>query len=97
MRIPAELIHPNESDRFAQEQGTRPVDVAARLASDLPAGLRKPRQAPEAPPGKEAARRPEDDQERRQQDRRQKNVPITLDTRVARSRRKSESPISVAI
>lgn len=99
MKIPAEALNANENDRFAQAQGTRPVDVAARLASDLPEGFPTSRKILDLPPegDKPAARRSGNNPERRQQDRRQRSIPITLDTRLARSRRKSESQISVAI
>jgi len=105
MRIPAEILsspYPNESDRFADTHGTRPVNGSARLPSDLPEGFPKPRQTPEASAehGQQAAR-PDDggsnSPERRRQDRRQKNVPTTLDTRLTRSRRSSASPINIEI
>ena len=103
MRIPAEILlpYPNEGDRFTDPQGTRPVGDSARLPSDLPEGFPKPRQPLDASPehDEQAARRQREanNQERRQQDRRKKNMPVTLDTRLVRSRRGSASSISVEI
>ena len=96
MRIPAEILlpYPNEGDRFTDPQGTRPVGDSARLPSDLPEGFPKPRQALDAAPERDEQ---DDNRERRHNDRRQKNMPITLDTRLTRSRRKSASPAPISI
>ena len=104
MRVPAEVLlrYTNESDRFAEAHGTRPVNGSARLESDLPEGFPTPR-PPEASPGHNRyatlSQRDEkkDAPERRQGERRQKNMPVTLDTRMTRSRRQSASPINVEI
>ena len=110
MRLPADLLlpYPNGQDRFTGAPGTRPVTGSAPLASDLPEGLPKPRQAAEAVPehDRRAARPlgegespPAPLSERRHDDRRQKNVPTTLDTRLTRSRRRSaeSAPINIEI
>ena len=112
MRIPAEalLLYPTDNDRFSETRGTRPVTGSATLASDLPEGLPKPRQTPEAAPeyDRHATYRSRDGendtphappQERRHDDRRQKNIPTTLDTRLTRSRRRSaeSAPINIEI
>lgn len=90
MRIPADAVLPyaNEIDHFADAQGTRPVDGSSPLPADLPdepatpRGLREP-----------AGIRPE----RRKADRRKTSVPVTLDTRLTRSRRKKGQPSPVNI
>ena len=110
MRIPTDLLepYPNGKDRFAGTPGTRPVAGSAPLASDLPEGLPKPRQTPEAAPeyDSDAAYRSRDGendtphappQERRHDDRRQKNVPTTLDTRLTQARRRSTEPAPINI
>lgn len=106
MRIPTDLLepYPNGKDRFAGTPGTRPVAGSAPLASDLPEGLPKPRQTPEAAPeyDSDAAHRSRDGendtpQERRHDDRRRKNVPTTLDTRLTQARRRSTEPAPINI
>ena len=110
MRIPADALlpYPTDGDRFFEARGTRPVAGSAGLASDLPAGLAKPRKTHEAAPeyDKDAAHRSrngESDtpqappQERRHEDRRQKNVPTTLDTRLTQARRRSAEPAPISI
>ena len=100
MRIPDEALlpYPANSSHFAEATGTRPVAGSASLTSQLPASLPRAR-----PPQAQLPQRDEHiarDQregvppahERRHEDRRQKNVPVTLDTRLTRSRRKSASP-----
>ena len=108
MRIPAEALlpYPTGSDRFSAVHGTRPVTGSANLTSDLPGGLPQPRQTPEVTPDddRHAARRQSDGesphdnpQERRHDDRRQKNIPTTLDTRLTRSRRQAEASAPIDI
>ena len=110
MKIPADLLvpYPNGKDRFTDAQGTRPVTGSATLASDLPEELPKPRQTSEAAPeyDRRAARplgegesSPAPQLERRHDDRRQKNIPTTLDTRLTRARRRSagSAPINIEI
>jgi len=73
------------------------------LPSDLPEGLPKPRQTHEAPPehDEQAAQGQHngesDSPERRHKDRRQKNSPTTLDTRLTQARRRSAGPAPISI
>ena len=100
MRIPAEALlpYPADSGRFAEAPGTRPVPSSANLTGQLPESLPRTRQTPlPLPERDESAARSEREgeppqQERRHEDRRHHNVPVTLDTRLTRHRRKAESP-----
>lgn len=100
MRIPAEALlpYPADGSHFAEAAGTRPVHGSASLAGQLPENLprARPPLAPAPQRDEPAAREQRADeppqQERRHEDRRQRNIPVTLDTRLTRSRRKSSSP-----
>ena len=100
MRIPAEALlpYPADSGRFADAPGTRPVPSSATLTGQLPESLPHSRQTPlPLPERDESAARSEREseppqQERRHEDRRHHNVPVTLDTRLTRPRRKAASP-----
>ena len=103
MRIPDEALlpYPANSSHFVEAPGTRPVAGSAHLTGQLPESLprARPPQAllPERDEHDEHIARDQHEgappaQERRHEDRRQKNVPVTLNTRLTRSRRKSASP-----
>ena len=100
MRIPDEATLPfrSERDRSATDRGTRPVSGSPSLASELPERFPRPRPALATPPERDesTARDPRESeppqQERRHEDRRHQNVPVTLDTRLTRSRRKPAAP-----
>ena len=100
MRIPddATWLFPSERDRSAKDRGTRPVSESPSLASEFPERFPRPRPALTTSPERDesAARDPRESepqqQERRHEDRRHQNVPVTLDTRLTRPRRKAASP-----
>ena len=101
MRIPddATLPFPSKRDRSAKDRGTRPVSGSPSLANEFPERFPRPRQTLTAPPERdESAARSEREggndaqPERRHEDRRHHNVPVTLDTRLTRPRRKPASP-----
>lgn len=105
MRIPEEALppYPANGSRLAEATGTRPVSGSANLTGQLPESLPHARPTPLPRPASEAREHDEGDardqrpeqaprQDRRHEERRQKNVPVTLDTRLARSRRRSASP-----
>jgi hypothetical protein len=100
MRIPTEALlpYPADSGRFAEAPGTRPVPSSANLTGQLPESLPRTRQTPlPLPERDESAARSEREgeppqQERRHEDRRYHSAPVTLDTRLTRSRRKPKSP-----
>jgi len=103
MIIPADAVVPyaNDNDRFSDRQRLRPVDGSSKLPADLPEQLRQHVEhtvehdkLAEGNPLREAQYAT---QERRQNDRRQKTMPVTLDTRLTRSRRKSGQPSPVSI
>jgi hypothetical protein len=99
MRIPAEALlpYPADSGRFAETPGTRPISGSANLTGQLPESLPRAQQTPthkESSGHREHARGEGEPprQERRHDDRRQKSVPVTLDTRLTRPRRRSTDP-----
>ena len=100
MRIPEEALppYPANGSRLAEAQGTRPVSGSAHLTGQLPESLPQARPTPLPLPERDAsAARSEREseppqQERRHEDRRHHNVPVTLDTRLTRPRRKAASP-----
>lgn len=106
MRIPEEALppYPANGSHFAEASGTRPVSGSASLTGQLPESLPHARPTPLSRPKSEARdehdegdardQRPEQapPQDRRHAERRQKNVPVTLDTRLTPSRRRSASP-----
>ena len=100
MRIPEEALppYPANGSRLAEAQGTRPVSGSAHLTGQLPESLQQARPTPHPLPERDAsAARSEREgeppqQDRRHEDRRHHNVPVTLDTRVTRPRRRSTDP-----
>jgi len=106
MRIPAEALGPylSDSERFAEGQKPRPVNELSGLHADLPESLPEyePNVGTPSAPTQDERRhgrgRDSADPERRQgDDRREKNLPITLDTRTTRGRRQSTSSIDFEI
>jgi hypothetical protein len=108
MRIPAGALGPyfNESGIFSESRQPRPVEALSGLRTDLPDALAKPGQpfentierTTERPTERTIERDGENGaEERRQGERRKKNTPSTLDTRVRRNRRKPAWPSTVSI
>lgn len=104
VKIPTEVLLPylSESDNktLSEDKGAQPVDSSAKLRATLSNSLSKQRRALE-----ETLKRVEQGQngqgnharsgtqkagqERRQEQRRKEKLPVLLDTRLSRSRRKS--------
>jgi len=110
MKIPVEVLLPhfNESDRLAEGQGPKPVDSLSGLRADLPDSFPTPMQAfadkikrleqVQKRRHNSGQHKPENGfHERRHEERREKNIPVTLDTRLTRSRRKSACASMISI
>ncbi|MBK7423097.1 MAG: hypothetical protein IPJ48_08375 [Propionivibrio sp.] len=96
-------LYESDNKTLSEDKGAQPVDSSARLRATLSNSLSKQKHALEKPLSASSRGRtakgnllaaainvvPKRQRERRQEQRRKEKLPVLLDTRVSRSRRKS--------